>query len=1057
MPGINQGLQKTFNIEAGEGKRVSLLIFQSFFIGIFIGIFDVGAHGIFLKVYPETMIAKAYLISGIAGILITSLYTSLQGRMKFARLTTLNLVFIAIITIILRLGFNLTNEKLLAFTLIVFMGPLKINAIVGYNGTVVRMFSLRQGKRLFGLVDSGLILGLIISGYSVSLLMGYNFAVENLFIISAVSILCAMIIQFIITRSFNLEVATGEENKTEEKTGLLPLLKNRYIRLMAFFIILSMMVLFFLQYSFLGVLKSNYPDNRELTVFLGAFMSTLYVFTILVKTFVYSKFIKAYGLKSTLIISSIVLLLFTIIAAVIGSFFGFTSAAGSFTFFFLLISLSRLFVQAFKDGFEVPSFKLLYQSLHIKIRHIVQARIDGTINEFATVFSGIMLTVLISISFVKLIHFTYVLGIILLIWAFVASRLYRQYRNALEKSLAEARNFNKNDEYKDIHNILYNSLKLGSTSEIIKTLRFIKITEPQIYVNALLQTLGKKDKDINEFILKDLWENKQLIFPDILEETIDTIDEEDIKSTLKELTKGIGNQKGIKDQNRITELAKSRMPEERIQAIHLMVKSKDRAFISQFNILLRDLNDNVRKAAIMSAPQTGFIETIPLLIEYLSSTNYYPFAYEAIESFKDDAIEHLEHGFYKTGIEDKVVLRIVRLISKIGNERAISFLLSKIDHYNRDIVLECVNGLISNNFKTNDRTLIPVQQAISKSISIAAWNFSALCSIDTIEVDPYLTEAINEEIKTTNDLLFALLSLAYDPQSIMHVRENLESGTSEGIGFAIELMDTFIAEELKPTLFPLLEDAPSGDKIRKLQNEFPIEKMDTETLLLSIINRDYNYINNWTRLCAIENLANLDSYEVDDAIIAMLFHPEKILHDAAALLILNKNAELLKQVLERLPVTVTSEIKYSIENCQKNPFILQSNKVKYLKQFRLFNALNGKDLVSMSRIIEDSFLKQDDEIILNSEDDYAGLIMVPDGEIEIDINGHTNNIAEFQCFNAYSIKEIDKMILKAKKDCYIYFVKFKRMNELMFDNPSLTDLLLHTSIKESQEATVITM
>ena len=1057
MPSIGQGLQKAFNIEAGEGKRVSLLLLQSFFIGIFIGIFDVGAHGIFLKVYPETMIAKAYLISGIAGIVITSVYTSLQGKMKFARLTTFNLLFIATVTTLLRLGFGIAQEKILAFILIVFMGPLKINAIVGYNGTVVRMFTLRQGKRLFGLVDSGLTLGLILSGYSVSLLMGFNFATENLFLISAASILCAVILQFIISRNFNLEVNTSNNNSKEEKTGLVPLFKNTYIRLMALFIILSMMVLFFLQYSFLGVLKVNYPDNRELTVFLGAFMSTLYVFTILVKSFVYSKFIKAYGLKSTLIISSLVLLIFTAIAALIGSFFGYTAASGSFTFFFLIISLSRLFVQAFKDAFEVPSFKLLYQSLNIKIRHIVQARIDGTINEFATVFSGLMLTVLISISFIKLIHFTYVLGIILVIWAIVASRLYKQYRNTLNRSLADAKKSTQKSKSSDLQTMINENLRLGSPSEVIKTLQFIKISEPQLYTQSLIESLSLNNNDINEYILQDIQESKLLIVNEGIEEGLKSINEEELRSTLKKLTNITTDKSILKNKDKILELAKSRATDDRINAVKTIASNKDAQYISHYNILLRDLNEEVRITAIILAPQTGYSESIPLLTDYLGTGNYYQYAYEALEDFGEQALVHLEHGFYKTGVEDKVILRIIKLISKINTPKAIAFLLSKIDHYNRDVVQECVNGLISNQFKTDEYSFIPVQQAISKTIHIAAWNLAAQAGIDPSIIDPYLTEAVEEEIKKTNDLLFALLSLAYDPQSIMHVRENLESGTSEGVGFAIELMDTFMAEELKPTLFPLLEDTTAGDKIRKLQNEFPIEKMDTHPLLLSIINRDYNYINNWTRLCAIENLANLNEFEINDTIIAQLFHPAKLLHESAALLIHRKDPVLLTILLERIEPGIKNTIEAIISNYQKNPFILQSNKIKYLKHFRIFNSLPGKTLIALSNYIEDFQLNENEEYTLDTPDNIISLCMIPEGELEISINHQNILLSEFQCFNAYSFKEIVKLVLKAKKDCYIYLIKLNRMNELMFDHPEITDLMLQTTIKEPHENALITM
>lgn len=94
-----------------------------------------------------------------------------------------------------------------------------------------------------------------------------------------------------------------------------------------------------------------------------------------------------------------------------------------------------------------------------------------------------------------------------------------------------------------------------------------------------------------------------------------------------------------------------------------------------------------------------------------------------------------------------------------------------------------------------------------------------------------------------------LLSLLTNLESISGISaKTCGSGTSEGIGFAIELLDLFVAEELKPKLFPLLEDTPIAEKIDRLQVHFPRQNFDTLEILKQIINRDYNQINKWTKV-----------------------------------------------------------------------------------------------------------------------------------------------------------------------------------------------------------------
>ena len=76
---MRKDFYKVLNIEKEEASSVSLFLIQSIFLGIFYGAFDVGAHALFLSVYPASMIPKAYVISGIAGIILTSLYARIQN------------------------------------------------------------------------------------------------------------------------------------------------------------------------------------------------------------------------------------------------------------------------------------------------------------------------------------------------------------------------------------------------------------------------------------------------------------------------------------------------------------------------------------------------------------------------------------------------------------------------------------------------------------------------------------------------------------------------------------------------------------------------------------------------------------------------------------------------------------------------------------------------------------------------------------------------------------------------------------------------------------------
>ena len=70
---MRKDFYQALNIEKEEASSVFLFLVQSIFLGIFYGAFDVGAHALFLSVYPASMIPKAYVISGVAGIVLTTI------------------------------------------------------------------------------------------------------------------------------------------------------------------------------------------------------------------------------------------------------------------------------------------------------------------------------------------------------------------------------------------------------------------------------------------------------------------------------------------------------------------------------------------------------------------------------------------------------------------------------------------------------------------------------------------------------------------------------------------------------------------------------------------------------------------------------------------------------------------------------------------------------------------------------------------------------------------------------------------------------------------------
>ena len=871
-------LHDALNLRKDEVVPVSILVFQSVFLGFFLGAFDVGANTLFLNNFGQDMIPKAIVISGITGIILTSLYSFLQSRLLFSRLALLNLFTVFVITALLRVGYLFSDTKWLAFSLFVLMGPLNIVALVGFWGTVGRIFDLRQGKRIFGFIDTGQVVGVIVSSFSIPFLVSIGFESKNLLYISAVSMFMAFLFQFILNAKYPvfLKVRSAKE---AAKSSFASTFRVPYVRTMALFVILSMLVAFFVHYLFLAVADERFENPDELAKYFGGLMGALTFVSVLIKTFVYGPLMKTYGLKASLLISPIIMTLITVSSAAVGSLFGYTLESASFTFFFLLISLSKFFQKALKDSIESPVLKLIYQSLPAETRHEVQARVDGTINETAALSSGIVLTILGLFSFISLIHYVYFLIGIIAIWFFVSINLFRGYRRTLKETLDNASVAGAKVDY--TQEWLQRLERLGVKNQ----LTFIQAAKPWLLPSALKMLAAKVEAADLAGVCNIAVATAETTLVPTLQSRLSSLqhaDAEKVDSTVKYLQQLAVDSK---NEDLISMLLASKETEDRVRAANLMGLSKEPRLRQKLTSLLRDLVPEVKRAAIRASKGTRSKELISFLVDFLEKEEYAPLAHASLMGSDEVGLEMLMMAYNRSGATDLFRKRIVRVIPSTGSVLASSSLFSLLT-VQSPFKTEILEGLLQMDFIADERDSLTLHQMLVEQAAVCAWNLNALYHCPSSDRAPMLKQELEFEFSNSRHILFSLLMLQYDRSSIDAVIENLDAGTGQSISFAIELLDTFVVEDLKPYIFPLLEDSSLANKIWALQNYFPLKVYSTtEELLNALLNRSENLIGKQTKIFALNALGSLGMNDASADLIAQLFNSDRVLRQMSAQLI----------------------------------------------------------------------------------------------------------------------------------------------------------------------------
>ena len=961
-----------FSIEKEEYLSVSLLMIQSLFIGIFNGTFYISSHTLFIGSYGGKAIPLAYLISGGVGIVLTIIYSKFQETIKFASLSKVNLIFVAIVTMGLAFSYSFIDKKIVDYAQFVLFGPLFVLSIVSFWGIANRLYNLRQGKRLFGIIDAGIIFGIIISNIAVAAIP-YLFGIEinfaSILYVSAACTVATVLIQFIISSNFDLDKTEAIEKVEDDQeiSGLRIMLQNKYVLMMATFAGLSMLIAFFIQYSFLLVLAKKYTNEIDFGSFLGAFTAIIMVFTLLLKTFVYSKLIKNYGLKTCLVLLPILLGGFTLAAIAVGYGMGIEDIESSgFLFFFMLIALSKLIAQSIKEGIELPSFKLIYQTLNKKIRFIIQAQIDGTINELSALLSGLCLVGLAALSFIGLVEISVVMLIVIVYWLYIAFALYNRYKESLESGLKIDPNNNEQNLITPISNTLLNHINSKQTVVDPNWIISLQAIDPVLFekeINTIKHSISSVE--LQEFLLKDI-----LKYPD--QNHLKTLTEM-VKNTTSNVIKNLANSVISEinatylqvDYQKIISLSNSKNNKDRITAALMIRSNYDPNYDTILLRLIKDPNLDVKIEVIKTCGLLRKVDFTPILIEYLADDELYSAAYSAIKEQGESAIDFLAQAYFKTTISDKSLIVVTELISFINSPQADQLLMEKLFSKNRLIMRKSANGITAKKINpSTEKETLELINLLNEQIAVVSWNYAAYNAFKVNHPEMTITiAAINDDISLSKEILFSILSIIYDSNSVDIVKENIESGDPDNISYAIEMLELFIHEHIKSKLFPVLDDSQLTARVAILEDYFPIEIFKNENIFDLILNRDSNFLSDWTKASMIYEL-DLTQNEVSQTYLAQLFNPKQIIRETTfykmAIVDLPLRNSILNRFSEQDRFTLTEEIETLSKN-KNGLMVISLLKLKDVINHTLFRPMNW--VTDIPHVASD-IVKVQNEVIL---------------------------------------------------------------------------------------------
>ncbi|NOS57011.1 MAG: hypothetical protein HOP37_12250, partial [Cyclobacteriaceae bacterium] len=504
----------------------------------------------------------------------------------------------------------------------------------------------------------------------------------------------------------------------------------------------------------------------------------------------------------------------------------------------------------------------------------------------------------------------------------------------------------------------------------------------------------------------------------------------------------LGNGGDISKQ-RIQKLTRSELPDDRQYAAELLLHSSAEENASFLIDLLSDAEPKVRKTAIATSVKINSPEIIMSLIGNLASPIYGNRAMSSLVLIGGKALPFLENAFYQSGQSTQTVLRIVQVIGRIGGQRAKDLLWGKIDFPDKVVVSQVLLSLGESGFKAGISQITRIKYAIENDIADIAWNLNAMESIGNDPETIRIWKALEEEDRNDIDHIYMLLAMLYDTRSIQLVKESIESGTSEGTSYAVELLDVFLSEQLKVKVIPVLDDLTNSEKINRLEIFYPKLKLDRKLAIKFLLNRDFTQTNRWTKACAIEQigLQRIGDFKLD--LIAQLFNPDRLIREMAAWALFEIDSEAYEINSRRLGIDGKRWLDRSVIPGARLKLRL-FEKIVFFQTLSIFDGVSGLALSFLSDISKEIRLAADDFMSID-EKINNDFFIVYQGTVQY----YEKSVYEMDYTSGQFIGEIiapvgfaNSNIIIAKTGTILLKINKDEFYELMADNISLTGRIL---------------
>jgi len=808
--------------------KISLLLFSHFFLVCApYNIIKSIRNASFLDELGYIELPFAYLLTAVVIGFVVAFHSKIQVKISRYLLITLSLTFFLFSCLIFRL-FSDYGWTGLPYVFWVWANIFIIVLNTQFWITVNDILNPREFKRLSGFFISGGILGGIVGGGLAGFLAKTNVDYDLLYLAAGLLILCAFVVYLIYRWQKRLQPVEVREDKKDEEKSVMPskpgfrdsfntVRKHKYLRLIATVVILTLVVSTLIDFQFNTVVKESKEEG--LTRFFGFFNAGMMVVAFLLSLLMTSNLFKRYGVRITLLLYPIVLLLCSLGIGVAASLFIAVLIKGSDKS--LSYSINR------------SARELLYIPVSPDLKYKAMVFIDMFVDRFSKGIGGLILIPVIALSlpsyelYIRIV--SGVAAVLIFGWIVFTTRVSREFINTVKQKLS--RRWERADQVVaaevdvDYTKLIFDTLESKDRSLDLYAMHLFDLMKqgrltPELRDLIAYETEDAKASSMGTFFEADLTPLMRAtdthIHEDVLKKEIQEIMSLDVyQEVITDYVDKVLSEEGEDSEVAKMEVAKS---------IGFLEPSSP--LVERLEDLLLDESPDVSKYAIESVAKLKKREYVPFLICKLLDPSIREDAASALEKYGTKIVGTLTD--YLVDKEEDIELRktVASVLARIGTQETTDFILWELEENKRDMDTELIDAL---DRIRADKPDIEFSRKIilTKTRQMIKTYYRLFIELAETESGRKGEEHHNilcRNMAQTMMNIFKLLGLIYPHEDIVKAHQNIQTGTKDSVAYAVELLDNTLHKEMRDAILPIVEDLSKEDRLKAclaLQKNLP--------------------------------------------------------------------------------------------------------------------------------------------------------------------------------------------------------------------------------------------